>query len=186
MTKEITGVSGIPGHCEANECRLSSVSGSCQSRRIVQQIWTLDCVWLHPFPWFVSYLRNGATCFVVWNDVNVLLLMLVCSSCIPVFTRCNAHDLPARQLALCPQPAASWDKAITHRHSDADQQQTPSHPTYWCGGLLLLLFARAKFCRSAKLTVRLAGPLGGSTFEAVGGIQWRQRCGMFACHFFWH
>lgn len=90
--------------------------------------------------------------------------------------------IPARQLALCPQPAASWDKAITHRHFDADQQQALSHPTYSCCPLLLL-FARAKFCGSAKRTVRLAGPLGGSTLEAAGGIQWRQRCGMFACQF---
>jgi len=38
-------------------------------------------------------------------------------------------SISARQLAVCPQPAASWDKAITQRYCDAERQHTPTQNT---------------------------------------------------------
>jgi hypothetical protein len=173
------GVNGIVGCSEANKCpfflheRKLPLKTGCATDLDpeLRLIWLVPVICDLPTKWVCE---ATTTSVVVSNDVSLLLFRLVARLVFPFSLGRTRMIIAARQLALCPQPAASWDKAITHRHYDADRQQTPSHPTSSCGShllllLLLLLFARAKFCCPAKQTVRLAGPLGGSTLEAAGG-----------------
>ena len=77
---------------------------------------------------FVSSSCGGSSqawCFVIWIDVNQFLRL----SCIPFSLGRTRMIISARQLAVCPQPAASWDKAITQWYCDAERQLTPTQYT---------------------------------------------------------
>lgn len=68
---------------------------------------------------------SQARCSVIGIDVKQFLLL----SCIPFSLGRTRMSISARQLAVCPQPAASWDKAITQRYCDAERQHTPTQNT---------------------------------------------------------